>query len=187
VTRLFDGVDLGNEDTWSAQGSLVWNPMDTLEIVARADYASEDENGSPFVFQTINESAAFVAAASRGAGCPGATFPPPFVPANLDDPRCGNDLQYEGPFTNGGTAEAYSTLTNYGGSLSANWDLNDWLTLTSITAQRKLEWSGARDADNTPLLILHTQYASESDQFSQEFPRRARFRRRAGCGGRILL
>jgi len=169
VTRLFDGVDLGNEDTWSAQGSLVWNPMDTLEIVARADYASEDENGSPFVFQTINESAAFVAAASRGAGCPGATFPPPFVPANLDDPRCGNDLQYEGPFTNGGTAEAYSTLTNYGGSLSANWDLNDWLTLTSITAQRKLEWSGARDADNTPLLILHTQYASESDQFSQEF------------------
>jgi iron complex outermembrane receptor protein len=40
--------------------------------------------------------------------------------------------------------------------------------LKSITADRKLEWTGSRDADNTPLLILHTNYTSESDQFSQE-------------------
>ena len=168
VTRVVDGMDLGNENTWSAQGSLVWTPTDALEFVLRGDYAEEDENGSPFVFKTMNETAAFVAAASRGAGCPGATFPPPFVPANVNDPRCGNDLQFKGPFTNGGTAQAYSTLTNYGGSLTAEWEAADWLTLTSITASRKLEWTGARDADNTPLLILHTQYASESEQVSQE-------------------
>ena len=168
VTRVFDGADLGDENTWSAQGSLVWTPLDTLEIVVRGDYAEEDENGSPFVFRTMNENAAFVAAASVGAGCPGATFPPPFVPGNVDDPSCGNDLQALGPFTNGGTAEAYSTLTNYGGSLTAEWEAADWLTLTSITSSRKLEWTGARDADNTPLLILHTQYASESEQVSQE-------------------
>jgi iron complex outermembrane receptor protein len=38
----------------------------------------------------------------------------------------------------------------------------------SITAYRELQWSGARDADNTPLLILHTNYASDGDQLSQE-------------------
>lgn len=168
VTRSVDGVDLGDENTWSTQGSLVWSPSDSLEIVVRGDYASEDENGSPFVFRMINEQAAFVAAASRGAGCPGATFPPPNVPANVDDDRCGNDLQYRGPFTNGGTAPVYSTLENFGGSLTAEWEATDWLTLTSITAARRLEWTGARDADNTPLLILHTQYASESEQVSQE-------------------
>ena len=30
------------------------------------------------------------------------------------------------------------------------------------------DWTGTRDADNTPLLILHTNYDSKSDQFSQE-------------------
>ncbi len=183
VTRVFDGVDLGDENTWSLNGSLVIRPIDALEVVLRADYAEEDENGSPFVFKTINESAAFVAAASTGAGCPGATFPPPFVPPNVDDPRCGTDLQALGPFTNGGTAEVYSTLTNYGGSLTVDWDASDWLTLTSITASRKLEWSGARDADNTPLLILHTQYESESEQFSQELRANFDFGRVQGVAG----
>ena len=51
----------------------------------------------------------------------------------------------------------------------ADWDVNDTWSLKSITADRRLEWTGTRDADNTPLLILHTNYTSESDQFSQEF------------------
>ena len=48
------------------------------------------------------------------------------------------------------------------------WDVNDALAFKSITADRSLEWTGTRDADNTPLLILHTNYDSQSDQFSQE-------------------
>ena len=51
----------------------------------------------------------------------------------------------------------------------ADWDVNDTWSLKSITADRRLEWTGTRDADNTPLLILHTNYTSESEQFSQEF------------------
>ncbi len=39
----------------------------------------------------------------------------------------------------------------------------------SITSSRSLEWAGTRDADNTPLQILHTNYSSQSDQLSQEF------------------
>ena len=54
-------------------------------------------------------------------------------------------------------------------SFVAEWEASEALTFKSITARRHLEWSGTRDADNTPLLILHTNYSSESDQFSQEF------------------
>ncbi len=50
----------------------------------------------------------------------------------------------------------------------ARWDINETLAFKSITADRRLEWTGTRDADNTPLLILHTNYTSESEQFSQE-------------------
>jgi iron complex outermembrane recepter protein len=170
VTRLVDGTDLGDENTYSGQLALRWQPSDRVTFTLRGDYAHEDENGSPFVFRAMNERATFPAAQSVAAGCPGATFPPPFVPATpTRDPRCGNDSQALGPFTNGGTYPATSSLENYGVSFVAEWEASSVLTLKSITARRHLEWSGTRDADNTPLLILHTNYASESDQLSQEF------------------
>jgi iron complex outermembrane receptor protein len=169
VTRIVDGVDLGDENTMTAQMSMLWHATDNFTVTLRGDYTHEDENGSPFVFAAINENQAFPAAISRGSGCPGATFPPPSVPVNTVDPRCANDATWNlGPFTNGGTAPVESTLTNWGTSLTANWKLNDAFTLKSITAYRSLEWTGLRDADNTGLLILHTDYQSSGDQFSQE-------------------
>ena len=47
----------------------------------RADYTDKDENGSPFVFRTMNEAATFVGAASEAAGCPNMIdpLPPPVL------------------------------------------------------------------------------------------------------------
>jgi len=170
VTRAFDGEDLGDENMYTGQLAVRWKPSDALEFTLRGDYTNEDENGSPFVFQSMNEAATFVGAASIAAGCPNILdpMPPPLLVGPLDDPRCGNDAQYMGEFTNGGTYTASSTLENRGLSLVAEWEVNDTLSLKSITADRRLNWTGTRDADNTPLLILHTNYTSESEQFSQE-------------------
>ena len=86
----------------------------------------------------------------------------------LSDPRCGNDAQDLGPFGNGGTYLASSTLENRGTSLVIDWDVNEVWSFKSITSDRTLDWTGTRDADNTSLLILHTNYTSKSEQFSQE-------------------
>ena len=170
VTRVFDGKDLGDEEMYTGQLALRWRPSDALDLTLRGDYTKEDENGSPFVFRAMNEAATFVGAASIAAGCPNILdpLPPPLLVGPLADPRCGNDAQALGDFTNGGTYPASSTLENRGASLVARWDVNDTLAFKSITADRRLEWTGTRDADNTPLLILHTNYTSESEQFSQE-------------------
>jgi iron complex outermembrane recepter protein len=170
VTRVSDGKDLGDEDMRTAQVALRWKPSDAFTLTLRGDYTEEDENGSPFVFQSMNEGATFVGAASIAAGCPNILdpMPPPLLVGPLADPRCGNDAQALGEFRNGGTYPASSTLENRGASLVANWEVNDALSLKSITSDRRLEWTGTRDADNTPLLILHTNYTSESKQFSQE-------------------
>jgi len=170
VTRVSDGKDLGDEDMATGQFALRFKPSDAFDLTLRGDYTKEDENGSPFVFRAMNEAATFVGAASIAAGCPNILdpFPPPLLVGPLADPRCGNDAQALGKFKNGGTYPASSTLENRGASLVANWHLNDTLSFKSITSDRKLEWTGTRDADNTPLLILHTNYTSESDQFSQE-------------------
>lgn len=170
VERSFDGEELGDESMFTGQVALRWKPSDAFTLTVRADYTEEDENGSPFVFRAMNEAATFVGAASIAAGCPNILdpLPPPLLVGPLDDPRCGNDAQALGPFTNGGTYPASSTLENSGASLVMRWDVNDMFALKSITSDRKLEWTGTRDADNTPLLILHTNYDSESEQFSQE-------------------
>jgi len=171
VTRVSDGVDLGDEDMYTGQLAVRWKPSDQLNFTLRADYTKEDENGSPFVFQAMNETATFVGAASQAAGCPNMLdpLPPPVRVGPLADPRCGNDAQYLGPFKNGGTYPASSTLENHGASLVVDWDISDTFSFKSITADRRLNWTGTRDADNTPLLILHTNYNSTSEQFSQEF------------------
>jgi iron complex outermembrane receptor protein len=170
VTRAFDGKDLGDEDMYTGQFGLRWTPSESLDITLRGDYTKEDENGSPFVFREMNEAATFVGAASIAAGCPNILdpLPPPLLVGPLDDARCGNDSQALGDFTNGGTYPASSSLENRGVSLVARWDVTDALAFKSITADRRLNWTGTRDADNTPLLILHTNYTSESEQFSQE-------------------
>ncbi|WP_203291253.1 TonB-dependent receptor [Maricaulis parjimensis] len=169
VIREVDGADLGDDRSMTGQISLEWEPSPDVNILVRLDHSEEDENGSPFVFLDINETSAFPMIASAFAGCPGSSFPPPVPVPNVDDPRCANDFQYRGEFVNGGVGEVYSTTENDGLAVVASWDVSDSITLKSITSARSLEWSGARDADNTPLLILYTNYASESDQFSQEF------------------
>jgi iron complex outermembrane receptor protein len=180
VIRTFDGQDLGNEDVMAINGSLRWEPSDTVQVIFRADYSKEDENGSPFVFKGINTSAPVPAIVSVAAGCPGATIPfaplvpgdpgfgAPFVPETADD-RCANNNWDMGPYKNGGTAPVESTFDVTGGSATFNWDLSNRLTLKSISAFRNTSWTGIRDADNTPFTILTTDYTSESTQLSQEF------------------
>lgn len=179
VTRVFDGQDLGDEDVVALNASLRWGVSDSLELILRADYSKEDENGSPFVFKGINTTAPVTAIASVAAGCPGATIPfaplapgdpafgPPFVP-ETPDPRCANNAWDLGPYTNGGNAPVESTFDVRGTSATLNWDINERLTLHSISAYRNTDWTGIRDADNTPLTLITTDYTSESKQVSQE-------------------
>jgi iron complex outermembrane receptor protein len=171
-----DGTDLGDTDTFFGQWKSVWTPTDRMRATFIFDVTSSNENGSPLVFAAINEAATFPRVASLDAGCPGLTdglVPPPGLPDQpvvpmIYDGRCANDLQNSGPYISNGTLKLFSTLENMGGSVNLAYDLTETITLKSITAYRKSEWTGARDADNTPLTILHTTYDVEGDQFSEE-------------------
>ncbi len=175
VTRS-DGIDLGDTNTWTATAKLAVEPSDAFRATFALDYTKADENGSPLVFAAINETATFPRVASLDAGCPGLSdgaVPPPGLPDQpqvpmIPDDRCANDLQARGPYSNNGTFPLESKLENSGASATLAWDLSDALTLESITSYRNLDWSGVRDADNTPLTILHTIYDVDASQWSQE-------------------
>jgi len=166
VTRT-DGTDLGDANTFTGMTKWVWTPSDSVRVTFAGDYTKADENGSPLVFAAITETATFARVASFDAGCPGMASNAVPVPMIQDD-RCANDLQARGPFKNNGTLPLESTLENWGASVNLAWDLTEQLQFKSITAYRDLAWTGVRDADNTPLTILHTFYDVQGDQFSQE-------------------
>ncbi len=181
VTRAFDGRDLGNDDFYSLNGGLSWKPSKDVDVFVRGDYTKRDENGAPFVFAGINESAPVPAIVSVAARCPGATMPflppgtpglgPPNVPV-IDDPRCANDFQALGNFVSGGTAPVVSTSEVWGVAGTASFDVNERLSLKSITAFRSTGSRGVRDADNTPFEILTTDLTTDSEQISQELQAR---------------
>jgi len=170
VTRVQTGEDLGDTNTWTATGKLIWDRSDALQFKLLFDYTKSAENGNPFVFAASNETATFQRVASADAGCPGIAGDWTALPAvpMIDDDRCANDFQNKGPFNNNGTYPLKSDLENLGASFHINYDINDTWALKSVTAYRSLDWIGIRDADNTPLVILHTSYDSSGDQFSEE-------------------
>ncbi|WP_193161239.1 TonB-dependent receptor [Microbulbifer hainanensis] len=154
-------------------------------------------NNNTDVNDTSADAAWFGANQSVGAGCPDAWIAQPGPPGRpvetadgsaLDvsglltagggprgyvgenaDPRCVNSQWDAGPYASNGTYPVESTLDNRGISTNLEWSLNDSTTLKSITSYRELAWTGKRDADNTPFTILHTDFDSSGDQFSQEF------------------
>ena len=170
VVRTTDGQDLGDANNYTITGKLKFEPSDNFVAKLKFDYTKADENGSPLVFAASNEEATFQRVASADAGCPGFGgdwTALPSVPL-IDDPRCANDFQNAGPFANNGTFPLESSLKNWGVSGHLEYDVSEHVTLKSITAYRELDWIGIRDADNTPLTILHTSYDSSGWQFSQE-------------------
>ena len=179
VIRKVDGLDLGDDNSMTLNGALLWEAAPNVRVNLRADYTKRDENGAPFVFAGVNEQAPVAAIVSVAAGCPGATIPfAPLVPGDprfgapnvplIDDARCANDFQALGPYVNGGTAPVMSTSEVFGLSGSVVADLSSSLTLKSISAYRSTKSRGIRDADNTPFLMITTDVGGKSHQYSQE-------------------
>ncbi len=197
VTRLSDGLDLGDVNNLSIFAKADYAISSAVRARLDFDYASADENGSPMVFAAYGNNtdpanpvpaAHFGAIRSQTAGCPDAFFlpagpgprfnpitgedigggPPVGYTAENEDPRCVNNQWSAGPFENHGTAPVESSFGNRGIALNVTGILGSRSILKSITAWRSLNWQGRRDADNTPFRVLHTQYVSDGTQFSQE-------------------
>jgi iron complex outermembrane receptor protein len=66
--------------------------------------------------------------------------------------------------------ESKNDYEEKGVSFTANWDLNDNLTLKSLTSLRRLEWQTYTDVDGTGSPVVTSNHLpSEQKQLSQEF------------------
>jgi len=163
VKRILDGADLGDDDGIGGRFAAEWDAAENVEVYFSVDYVKEEENGAPISFNGLAPNLFANLAAGGvlvGSGCAGQD---PSLQA-----RCASRDWDAGPHANFGTFPAESYFESWGSNLTVKWDLEGF-SVKSITAYRDMEWTGSRDADNTPLTILHTRNDDTQDQFSQEF------------------
>lgn len=184
-----DGVDLGDDSTLAGRLDIRWEPSDRFTADLSLDASRDRENGPamqlidirfgpqtidpstpPFVF--FNNIAATLGGAVPNPLPPGP--PPPecatdAAPINLANPFCYDDRYLSAvDGVNQGTAPAFSESDIFGAALTLEYNLNDVLTLKSITSYRELFAEFSRDGDHSPLTISQYFDDLEQDQITQE-------------------
>jgi len=148
---------LGDEDQTAVRAAVRWLPSDKITVDISADYSTWNQNSAPTVVTKIDPSNAFPTLQwNEVIGTPsGLPYDDRFlIPGNVDDSygTGPNGVTYEGWGLNG-------TIT---------WDMNEDVTLKSITAYRAFKARFGRDGDGSPLPIVATDNRQKQHQFSQE-------------------
>ena len=176
--RILTGESLGGEDRYTVRGSVRWQPTDRLTVDIAGDYSEADED-SP-VTTTVSGSTVELGAPNslfagvlynNLIGAPSGGLPGlltiPGLPA--DTVRYDASLVETGSlFTSNATGPTGSEYEIYGVSGTVEYDLNDSISLKSITAYRDQSTAFGRDPDGSPLELVHTANEGNAEQFSQE-------------------
>lgn len=159
----FDG-----RDRWSVKGQLLWTPADNVESRLIVDYTERSEDCCQARYVKINRETQGQSSTSRGALNNGES--PGVI---IDDllQRVGRPLPDIGEKrTVGSNFDPFEDVEDWGVQNELRWQINDNVTLTSITAYREFEVSRGQDIDFSGADIAEPQYTSETfENLSQEF------------------
>jgi len=151
-TNLETGGEFNELNRYGVRGQLLFAPSDTFEarLIADADRVDEMCCGVAHLAGGVS----VIGVRSPGVG---------------GDMLLGDRFSYTGLYNFDGTNE----VDNKGISLQMDWDLNDNMTLTSITALRKLDRFDNVDSDFTTATLLSESASNITDTtletFTQEF------------------
>jgi outer membrane receptor protein involved in Fe transport len=151
-TNRETGTDFNELNRWGVRGQLLWAPSDNFEARFIADMDEIDE-----------------------VCCGVANLVDGISGIGIRSPGVGGDYLSEQPYSYEGifNFDAVNEIENSGVSLQLDWDLNDYMTLTSITAFRNLERFDNADNDFTTAALLSETAANLTDTtldtFTQEF------------------
>ena len=147
VENLQDGSRLGDADSQGLRGQLLWTPNSDFSARLIADYAEQNEAGNVLLVNHYSEQ---TRKRARFVGYPLAQ-PDPYQRENrIDAPGRPRTLQN-------------------GVSLELNWDLDEAMRFTSITAYRDWDYRASRDGDSTALSVAQSEAELGHRQFSQEW------------------
>jgi iron complex outermembrane receptor protein len=138
--------DYNDKNSWAIRGALAWTPTDSFRVDVTADYNKDD--AAMNVGKPINSLTTL--------------FGVPVLAIPTDAP-----YDFKGRTTPG--LPNSTKLEHYGFAGTATWEINDALTLKSITAYRNLKTDDYIDIDATQAEIGDVFVGVDQDQTSQEF------------------
>ncbi|WP_434626084.1 TonB-dependent receptor [Pseudomonas sp. Z5-35] len=147
VENLHDGSRLGDADSQGLRGQLLWTPNSDFSARLIADYAEQNEAGNVLLPNHYSEQ---TRKRAKFHGYP-LTEPDPYKrESRIDSPGRPQTLQN-------------------GVSLELNWDIDEAMRFTSITAYRDWDYRATRDGDSTALAVAQSETELGHRQFSQEW------------------
>jgi len=87
---------------------------------------------------------------------------------NPNNPACYNEQFIANDETNAGTAPSFSNIDIWGLALTIDYDINENVSIKSITSYREIDAQAARDGDHSPHIIAQFFDDFQQEQFSQE-------------------
>ncbi|MEQ8990920.1 MAG: TonB-dependent receptor [Pseudomonadales bacterium] len=156
-----------SRDRWSVKGQLLWTPADNVESRLIVDYTERDEDCCQARYTFINRELQGQSSTSRGALNNGE--PPGAI---IDDLLTREGLPLPDPTRNsviGSNFDPFEDVEDWGVQNELRWDINNNVTLTSITAYREFEVFRGQDIDFSAADIAEPQFTTENfENFSQE-------------------
>jgi iron complex outermembrane receptor protein len=166
ATRKRDGyvhddlnnIDRGSDDTKDGRLQLRWTPTDKLTVDLKTEVLRQTSNGRATTVLVIQPNAFLVGLATRHPA-------PPFRELRPYTSALASTGNYQFPGFNGPEYFKFDHRVTQG---AINYQINDNLTLTAISAFSYSKRDSATDPDNTPLSIIHVTNLDEGDLFTQE-------------------
>lgn len=145
----FDGKKDGDRDVKFARGVLNYQPGDNFSVQLAMDYSDGDPDRSRTPAKETPISLLIIDPYTFG-------FSSQTFAADTD------------PFKVNADFNRIEFTETQGYSLNATWNINEKLTLKSITSYRELEYGTEIDLDGTPLNAFGIFYFNDQSQVSQE-------------------
>lgn len=162
--RLEFGTDkvldtAGDENAVSSRLALRWLASDTVTVDLVADYLREREKGPLVALSFFDDNGATFGGLTGlwnalVGGPAGQTMSSAFITGD--------------PFTSYATGPNTNDLDAYGLAMTVNWDINENLSLKSITAYREMNAVFGSDTDGSPITYVETEQEQDQNQISQE-------------------
>lgn len=176
--QIFNGQDVGDENTWYGRALLRIDPVEPLHILLSADYVKQNNNGTNFILthQSMltngNSARNSLGEIAKELGLDpdsGADRLTAYNTYLSYFNQYGNQYGQKRLFQDGLSNEnLYDDLKHYGFSANISYDFGG-IVVRSITSYRRLTHAFNQDFDGTPFAIYATILTAREKNLTQEF------------------
>lgn len=163
--RVGSDLDLGDTNVDALRVGLNWIMSDDVSLYLSADASRIRQNGAPGTLLETFDAPGGLYGLYNGLAAPFVGAQLGLPPGSLFDDRwvTGNNEK------SNGTGPTEDENDTWGVTATLDWEINENVSLKSITAYREMDATIRTDIDYSPFPIIHTDEDQEQEQFSQEF------------------